>query len=93
VSKPPKSKIAIALVVISILFSVACAIAIYHFARLPGDTRLGTLAKINMLEVVRTTGFSALGTFVAAYVVQMISDIRWKLFESRTHGEMLEAAE
>ena len=83
-TKPPKSKVAIMLFIASAAFAFACALAIYQFGQLPGDTRQGTINKIGMLEVVRYSGISALMSFVSGYVVQMISDIRWKLFDGQT---------
>ena len=82
-TKPPKSKVAIMLFTASAAFAFACALAIYQFGRLPGDTPQGTITKIGVLEAVRYTGISALMTFVSGYVVQMISDIRWKLFDGQ----------
>ncbi len=81
---PPKSKISIALYFVAFLFACGCAVALYQFIQLPGDTRQGTIAKMRVLGVVRHTGFIALSIFAFGYVVQMIADIRWKLFEGKT---------
>lgn len=83
-TKPPKSKVAILLFIASAAFAFACALAIYKFAQLSGDTRQETMTKIAFLEVVRYSGITALVTFVSGFVVQMISDIRWKLFSAQT---------
>ncbi len=80
-SKPPKSKIAIVLFIISVFFAFGTAFAIYKFVQTPGDTQQGTLLKITVLGLVRYSGIATLITFVSGYVIQMISDIRWKLFE------------
>ena len=78
---PPKSKISIALYVVAFLFACESAVALYQFLQLPGDTREGTIAKMSALGVFRQTGLTALLILVFGYVVQMIADIRWKLFE------------
>ena len=83
---PPKSKVAIMLFVIATFFACGFAVAIYQFVRMPGDTREGTVTKINVLEVARYSGIAALMTFVLGYVVQMIAEIRWKLFEGQTNA-------
>lgn len=84
-TKPPKSKVAILLFIASAAFVFGCALAIYQFSQLSGGTRQGTMTKIGFLEVVRYSGIAALMTFVSGYVVQMISDIRWKLFAEQTN--------
>ena len=85
-TKPPKSKVAVGLFVIAAAFACGCALAIYQFVQLPGDTRAGTMTKIGVLEVVRYSGIATLMTFVLGYVVQMIADIRWKLFEGQINA-------
>lgn len=83
-TKPPKSKVAILLFIASTAFAFGCALAVYQFAQFSGDTRPETITKIGFLEVARYSGIAALITFVSGYVVQMISDIRWKLFAEQT---------
>ena len=85
-TKPPKSKVAILLFIASAAFAFYCAFAIYQFAQLSGDSRQETMIKIGFLEIVRYTGIAALLTFVFGYVVQMIADIRWKLFAKQTNS-------
>ena len=85
-SKSPKSKVAIALFVFASFFAIGCLIALYQFVQLAGDTRPATIAKISVLEAIRYSGIAALITFVTGYIVQMIADIRWKLFEGQVNA-------
>jgi hypothetical protein len=82
--KPPRSRISIALYVVAAIIACGCAVALYQFMQLPGDTRAGTLAKMNALRVARQNGLTALCIFAFGYGLQMIADIRWKLFEGST---------
>ena len=85
-NKPPKSKVSLILFVIAAFFAIGFLIALYQFVQLPGDNRPATLAKISVLEAIRYSGIAALITFVAGYIVQMVTDIRWKLFEGQTNA-------
>ncbi len=85
-NRPPKSKVALVLFVIAAFFAIGCLIVLFQFVQLPGDTRLATIAKISALEAIRYSGIAALITFVAGYIVQMIADIRWKLFEGQVNA-------
>ena len=85
-TKPPKSKVAIMLFIASAVFAFACAYMIYVFGYLPGDTPQGTKAKIGALGGVRYSLFTALMAFVSGHAVQMLSDIRWKLFDGQTES-------
>ena len=85
-TKPPKSKVAIMLFIASAVFAFGCAYMIYVFGHLPGDTHEGTKAKIGALGGIRYSLITALMAFVLGHAVQMISDIRWKLFDGQTEG-------
>lgn len=85
-TKPPKSKVAVMLFIASAVFAIGCAYMIYVFGYLPGDTPQGTKAKIGALGGVRYSLFAALMAFVSGHAVQMISDIRWKLFDGQTES-------
>jgi len=85
-TKPPKSKVAIMLFIASAAFAFGCAYMIYVFGYLPGDTPQGAKAKIGALGGVRYSLFTALMAFVSGHAVQMLSDIRWKLFDGQTES-------
>ena len=85
-TKPPKSKVAIMLFIASAVFAFGCAYMIYVFGYLPGDTPQGTKAKMGALGGIRYSLFTALMAFVSGNAVQMISEIRWKLFDGQAEG-------
>jgi hypothetical protein len=79
------------LFIASAVFAFGCAYMIYVFGYLPGDTPQGTKAKIGALGGVRYSLFAALMAFVSGHAVQMISDIRWKLFDDKLKAERMTA--
>ncbi len=84
--KPPMSKISVALYILAFVFACGCTVALYQFVQSPGDTRQGTIAKIAALGAFRYSGIAALTAFVSGYVVQIVVDIRWKLFEGEKNA-------